>query len=267
MFQKSGPAQPVDDASPFEPPTATVTPGQLPDPDQFVRDVEPLLERQDLAGLIRLLGRSYTCGEISSLLAGPHADARKVAALALALVGDSEAVPVLARQLQDPDRTVNQMAEHALWSIWFRGGTREANDRLLAGVECVNNQRLEDAVKHLSAAIALCPAFAEAYHQRAIVHYLKERFDESLRDCRLAVELMPCHFGAWSAMGHCHALRGDLEAALGCYRKAASINTHLGCVRELIAELESNPAAVRDIEEWTEAWMPHRRGPGCPKPG
>jgi tetratricopeptide (TPR) repeat protein len=264
MFHKFGPEHPAH-VSPSRPPA--VSQADSLDPAQFVRDVEPLLERQDLPGLIRLLGRRYPCADICALLAGPDADARKVAALALALVGNAEAVPVLARHLKDPDPMVNQMAEHALWSIWFRGGTREANDRLLAGVECVNNQQLEDAVDHFCAAISLFPGFAEAYHQRAIVHYLRERLDESLRDCRLAVELMPCHFGAWSAMGHCHALRGDLEAALGCYRQAADINTHLGCIRELIAELESNPGAARDIEEWTEAWIPRRRAPGCRKPG
>src|SRR5687768_16960746 len=266
MFQKSGPEHSIS-ASQSGPPAATFSPERRLDPEQFVHDVEPLLQKQDLAGLIRLLGTRYACGEICSLLSGPNPDARKVAALALALVGDAEAVPVLAEHLRDPDPMVNQMAEHALWSIWFRGGTREANDRLLAGVEAVNNQQCEDALEHFSAAIALCPGFAEAYHQRAIVHYLRENLEESLRDFRLAVELAPCHFGAWSAMGHCHALRGELEAALSCYRRAASINAHLHCVQELIAELESNPSAVEDIEEWTEAWMPRRRGPGCPKPG
>ncbi len=235
------------------------------DPRQFVHDVEPLLARQDIPGLLRLLGSRYECRQISDLLSSPCEDARKVAALALALVGQPQAVPALASHLRDPDPMVNQMAEHALWSIWFRAGTPQANDALLRGSECLNNRELEQALAHFSAAVALCPDFAEAYNQRAIVHYLQERVDESLHDCRRAVELMPCHFGAWAGMGHCHTDRGELDAALNCYRRALSINSHLQCVGELVHELESRGES-EEIEEWTESWKP-RRSPGdCDEP-
>ena len=232
------------------------------DARQFVHDVEPLLARQDIGGLIRLLAR-YDCQQICALLSSPQDDARKVAALALALVGQEQAVPALAEHLRDADPMVNQMAEHALWSIWFRGGTREANDHLIRGSECLNSRDLDEAFEHFSAAIKLCPTFAEAYNQRATVHYLQERFEESLHDCRKAVELMPCHFGAWAGMGHCHAHRGELKAALSCYRRALAINTHLQCVGEMIHELETGDNSNDAIEEWSEAWSPRRSGRGC----
>jgi cytochrome c-type biogenesis protein CcmH/NrfG len=49
---------------------------------------------------------------------------------------------------------------------------------------------------------------------------------------------MPCHFGAWAGMGHCHAHVGRFKDALAAYRKALAINPHLECLTEACAELE-----------------------------
>ena len=214
-------------------------PKQLcPDPRRFVRDVQPVLESNDVQGLTALLGKRYTQEQICQLLADDNADARKLAALSLAMVGRLDCVRSLAEHLRDPDPMVNEMAEHALWSIWFRGGTPEANDHLLRGSQAINDQDVERAAEHFSAALELCPAFAEAYNQRAIACYLQEQFDDSLADCRRAAELMPQHFGAWAGMGHCYAHLGELEDALHCYRRALEINPHLDCVAEMVGELE-----------------------------
>ena len=132
---------------------------------------------------------------------------------------------------------VNQMAEHALWSIWFRCGTCEANHELCRGTRSVNHKEYEEAISRFTRAIEIDPTFAEAYNQRAIVKYLQERYDESLEDCVRAVERMPCHFGAWAGMGHCHAQQGRLSEALECYKKALSINPHLAGVRQMVREL------------------------------
>jgi len=50
--------------------------------------------------------------------------------------------------------------------------------------------------------------------QRAIVHYLSERFDESVEDCHRTVSRMPAHFGAWAGMGHCYAHLGKHVEAI-----------------------------------------------------
>ena len=236
-----------------------------PDPHRFVEDVEPLLAGQDTSGLMRLLKNRYSGPQICSLLNSPLVDARKLAALSLALVGGDDAIPALALHLRDAYPMVNEMAEHALWSIWFRGGTAEANALLLRGTECLNERRMDEALQHFTAAIGACGEFAEAYNQRGMVHYLQDRFDEALPDCRRAAELMPCHFGAWACRGHCHAHRREFEAALDCYRRALAINPHLSCVAEMVEALEARHASGQDVEDWTETWKPHHpRQPGDP---
>ena len=92
-------------------------------PDEFVAAVQPLLERKDMGGLLHLLKSRWTPEQIVDLLKCRHCDARKVAALALGLVGGQCCLKPLSEQLKDPDPVVNEMAEHALWSIWFRSGS------------------------------------------------------------------------------------------------------------------------------------------------
>jgi tetratricopeptide (TPR) repeat protein len=129
------------------------------------------------------------------------------------------------------------MAEHALWSIWFRCGTESANHELCRGTKAMNRRDWSVAISHFTRAIEIDPTFAEAYNQRAIVKYLQERFDESIQDCLRAVELMPCHFGAWAGMGHCHAHAGHLQEAVDSYDRALKINPHMECVMQMVSEL------------------------------
>jgi tetratricopeptide (TPR) repeat protein len=209
---------------------------------QFVSAVQPLLERKDLKGLHALLKSRWTKAELTSFLASRDDDVRKVAALALAYVGGKCCVEPIAQQLRHADPVVNQMAEHALWSIWFRCGTETANHELCKGTKALNRRDWTAAISHFTQAIEADPTFAEAYNQRAIVKYLQERFEESIQDCLRAVELMPCHFGAWAGMGHCHAHAGHLPEAVDCYDRALTINPHMECVSQMLSELRGKLA-------------------------
>lgn len=209
------------------------------DPVQFVSAVRPLIERQDMAGLLAELTDNWTCEQIATLLRIGDQDTRKVAALCLSLVGTRCAIDGIAEQLKDPDEMVNEMAEHALWSIWFRCGESQANTELCRGTQALNAREFPRAIEHFDRAIGLDDNFAEAHNQRAIANYLQERYEASARDCREAVKRMPCHFGAWAGMGHCFLHLGKLEKALRCYEQALSINPHLDCLRQTITEVKS----------------------------
>lgn len=200
--------------------------------------VRPCLESQDLSALIERVRSRWTTEQVQSLLSCRCHDTRKMALLTLSWVGKEECVNDLAEALRDQDPMINGMAEHALWSIWFRLGTDEANHELCKGSKALERQELDCAVKHFTRAAELDPTFAEAYNQRAIAHFVMERMDQSLKDCELATKLMPCHFGAHAGMGHCHLHRGELKQALESYEKALAINPHLECVAEAVDELK-----------------------------
>ncbi|MGH7179792.1 MAG: tetratricopeptide repeat protein, partial [Tepidisphaeraceae bacterium] len=219
-----------------------VSPPDHIDPGEFVSTVQPLLERRDLQSLYALLKGRWTAAQIVSLLSCRCCDARKVAALCLSLVGQSCCIPELAMRLCDSDPMVNQMAEHAMWSIWFRGGCPKANHELIRGAKAMERRDHEHAITHFDSAIEFSADFSEAYNQRAIARFLLERFKESLTDCRMVLELEPRHFGAWAGMGHNHAHLGDTKEAIRCYEQALSINPHMTGIEAAVKELRDHCA-------------------------
>ncbi len=138
---------------------------------------------------------------------------------------------------------VNQMAEHAIWSIWFRGGAEEANHQVCRGAKAIDRSEYDHAITHFNKALEISPHFPEAFNQRALAKYLLEQYEESLIDCKRAVELMPIHFGAWAGMGHCHAHLGHLPKAVESYEKALQINPHMSQIREAVQELKARIGA------------------------
>lgn len=208
------------------------------DTRQFIDLVQPALKAQNWDGLMTTLKSNWTSDQIMSLLECDDCDARKIAALAIGLIGQSCCLPELQRKLLDKDTMVVQMAEHAMWQIWFRGGgCEQANKYLARGAEALNRQSIDEAINFLDRAIAMSPDFAEAYNQRAIAHYLSERYEQSIADSEVVIKLMPLHFGAWSGLGHAHLAMGNLDEAEKAYRQALVLNPHLECIADLVQEL------------------------------
>jgi tetratricopeptide (TPR) repeat protein len=222
-------------------------------PAAFVSAVRPFLQAKDSAGLTTLLRARWSPEQICQLLESPDIDARKVAALCLGLVGGRKCIDRLCPRLSDPDPLVHQMAEHAMWSIWFRlGATPAANADLCRGAQALGRRDFDRAFTHFNAALTADPNFAEAYNQRAIAHYLRDEFAESIDDCRQTIRLMPCHFGALAGMGHCHLHLDQLNLALRSYRRALDVYPHLHDVRQAAAEIECRLATGHPSADATD---------------
>ncbi|HVS72948.1 MAG TPA: tetratricopeptide repeat protein [Phycisphaerae bacterium] len=214
-------------------------------PEDFLNSLQPSLAQGRLQEAIQAVRERWSCTQILGLLADKSADVRKVAALALALAGDKSAVGPLAVALHDPDGMVAQVAEHALWSIWFRLGKPRAVQLVKCGNTHMHHGNYECALEKFTHAIQEDPDFAEAYNQRAIAHYLSERFTESIADCRAVLARMPQHFGAMSELGHCYANLGQWREARQCYRLALAIYPRLegiqGSLEQIDQMLRDNP--------------------------
>jgi tetratricopeptide (TPR) repeat protein len=207
------------------------------EPASFVSRVRPLLETNNVSGLVETLHQNYSCGQIARLVNQCDCDARKVGLLCLAMVGGRDCIDTVVPQLANPDPVINQMAEHALWSIWFRLGTPQANAELGRGCRAMSARNLACAMEHFDRAIEFDRSFAEAYNQRAIARFLLDEFEESIADCRKAVRLMPSHFGALAGMGHCFLHLGQMSHALRAYERALAVNPHLSGVRATVDEI------------------------------
>jgi tetratricopeptide (TPR) repeat protein len=215
-------------------------------PVEFVAALRPYLQAQDLPGMVATIRGRWDYRQIADLFDCPNCDARKVAALAYGLVGGKCSLERLTPLLKDEDTVTAQMAEHAMWSVWFRLGTPEANHQVCRGSQALSRGDYDHAISHFTRAIALDPNFAEAYNQRGLAKFLQEQYDACIEDCRQAVRLMPSHFGALAGLGHCHAHEGRLVPALRCYEKALAINPRMDDVRQAVAVLRARLCPLDD---------------------
>ena len=221
-----------------EPPEKTAPPLTTINAEEFMTTLQPSLSEGRLEEALEFVRQRWTAPQIMELLKNRSGDVRKVAALALALVGDREAVKPLAVALHDRDTMVSQMAEHALWTLWFRLGKSRSVCLVKCGNTHMHHGNNECAIEKFSQAIQEDPDFAEAYNQRAIAYYLSERFMESIEDCKSALAKMPQHFGAMAGMGHCYSHLGQWREAKRCYRLALAIHPGLEGMEASLAQVE-----------------------------
>jgi tetratricopeptide (TPR) repeat protein len=90
----------------------------------------------------------------------------------------------------------------------------------------------------LTEVIQAAPEFAEGYNQRAIAYFMLEEWENSIDDCEEAIELNPCHFGAFAGMGHCYLRLGYLREAMDAYQQALKINPNLYAIVYTILQIQ-----------------------------
>lgn len=192
------------------------------------------LRRCDEAALLHRLQQHWPVERLLDLLGSDDDNVVKVAVTCLGLVGSASESARLAQLLHHDDSVVVSMADHALWQIWFRQGSASACRALCQAVELIEQDRHQAALTLLDTVISQCPTFAEAYHQRAIVLQLLERYHQAIADCRRAIGLDPTHFGARAIMGHALCQVGRYTQALQTYQAVLQIHPRMRNIRQSI---------------------------------
>ena len=201
--------------------------------DGYLRDQDIEKFRLDVAA-------RYTEGSLARLARSPSSKSRRAAVLALGLLGSFEANAAVARSLRDPDATVRNLANSALWAIWFRADSPENNATLEEVHDLINRRKFADAEDLATRLIDRAPKFAEAHNQRAIARFLRGRFAESLADCRRTLELNPYHIGALGGLGQCYLRLDRRDDALATYKRALKLQPFSEGLRETVAALEAD---------------------------
>lgn len=225
---------------PFPLPHSTI------DGQAFLRATLPALKSCNAAQLASAVLEKWTAGDVCRLLKHANVDVRRVATVTMGMIGNMSHVNCLTHALTDPDRQVNQMSEHALWSIWFRSGKPQAARPFREGLALLAADEYDQAIEKFHEAAAIDPSFAEAYNQCGIACYLAGHYDQAIKACRKAIQLVPTHFGAISGMGHCFAQLGELNLALRCYRRARRINPQLDGIADAINRLQTK---IKDMSD------------------
>ena len=197
-----------------------------------------MMRQSKLCAAVRLITDRWSIPEICSFAGAREPQTAALAIDALALCGNKSAIPTLEPLLRKPNPEIHRRSENALWSIWFRSGTPQAEGHLKCGSMHLQHENYLTAVNQFSLAIDADPTFSEALNQRAIAYYLSGRFESAIEDCLRVVALMPCHFGALAGMGHCHTQQANLPAARSAYCRALAIYPYMDGVRQSLADVE-----------------------------
>jgi tetratricopeptide (TPR) repeat protein len=216
------------------------------DGDTFLTIVRPALSRCDAPALAQAIKARWCTRDVLSMLHHDCIEVRRVATTALGLVGDQSCAGSLTRVLHDDDWQLNELAENALWSIWFRSGAPEATQPFCRGVSMMAKEKYADAIVCFDEATRVDGQFAEAYNQCAIAHFLLSQWRDSLNHSRRAIEIVPCHFGAFAGLGHVYVELGHLEKAVQAYRRAVRINPRMATIAHAIERLETTLRERRD---------------------
>ena len=199
---------------------------------------ETFLRDQDIESFHRsVLGR-YTEGTLIRLSRNGSTQARRAAVLALGLVGGFSANDAVARALRNPDPVVRNLAQNALWAIWFRADSPE-NNATLRQVRDFNGRELYREAQELATLLVeRAPGFAEAYNQKAIALFFQERYVESANECELALTRNPHHIGALAGLAQCYLRLDRRKDALATFRRALRVQPYSSELKQTVQMLE-----------------------------
>lgn len=178
----------------------------------------------------------YLEGTLLRLVRMGSVAGRRAAVFALGLLGSPAVNDRLAAALLDEDDEVARLASEALWTLWFRGETAEHSNELY---RILRLRDRHEALTALDELIRQAPRFAEAYNQRAILHFRLERYDRSAADCEAALRLNPYHFAAQAGLGQCLLRLRKQGIALRAFQAALRINPRLDGIAEMVRTLEN----------------------------
>ena len=181
---------------------------------------------------------SFTREQALKALDHPEAATRLGGIERLAAIGRMADADTLMRRLGDDDEDVRDAATSAIWQIWCRSGDAAIDKLFARGIEHMQRQAFDEALKVFDQIVQRKPAFAEGWNKRATLYFLLGEDEKSLRDCDEVLKRNPNHFGALSGAGEIHLRLGHLEQALGFFERALKVNPNLDGLRQVIPLIE-----------------------------
>jgi tetratricopeptide (TPR) repeat protein len=182
----------------------------------------------------QVLGREAALQALKS----PDVAERERGVVGLARNGRMADAPVLVAALRDPDESVREAAEQALWIVWSRSGNAQVDKLFAQGLEEMNGGRFDDGIATFTRVIELAPEFAEGWNKRATLYFITGEYRKSLADCDQVMKRNPAHFGALAGYGQIYLRLDDPERALEYFKRALAVNPNMGSVEAAVQVLE-----------------------------
>jgi len=136
-----------------------------------------------------------------------------------------------------------KIVENKIWKVWE---IHPSNDRkgyrltelLDQGTLLINRRELNKAYEIFTQIIVADPNWSEAWNKRALVLYLMKRYQSSLDDIKITLNLEPRHFGALSGQALNYIELNQYEKAIKSYKGAQKVYPIIDGAKKMIPQLQ-----------------------------
>ena len=133
---------------------------------------------------------------------------------------------------QTDDQTALANAEEKIWAIWYEHENQQAQEKLAAGSQAMNQNKFLEALLMFNELIKEFPDFAEGWNRRATLYYLMGDYIASTRDIEKTLALEPRHFGALSGLGQIYLAQNMYFDARSAFEEVLLILPNSAGVRQ-----------------------------------
>jgi len=137
----------------------------------------------------------------------------------------AEELPGLFEALVDAETPQNaRKLEREIWGHWLLGPDKTADQLMTQIQSALQLGRHDIGLLLCNQLVDAYPSYAEGWNKRATIHYLLNKFDESVADIQTTLDLEPRHFGALSGLGLILMSTGDAEGALLAFESVLALS-------------------------------------------
>ncbi|WP_428604378.1 tetratricopeptide repeat protein [Sedimenticola sp.] len=128
---------------------------------------------------------------------------------------------------QAPDESRAREIEQAIWKLWMKSGSAEIDKLMQQALEARRWGDYDKALGLLDRMIEMDPQYAEAWNQRATIHFLRDEYEPALADVARTLQLEPRHFGAMAGRGVIRLHQGKTALAIQSIKAAMDYHPFL----------------------------------------
>lgn len=115
---------------------------------------------------------------------------------------------------QAEDEVTARGIEQEIWKLWMVSGNPEIDELMRRAMEARRWGDYAKAFALLDQVTGIDPEYAEAWNQRATIHFLQDDYEQALADVARTLELEPRHFGALAGRGVIRLRQGKSALAI-----------------------------------------------------
>ena len=152
---------------------------------------------------------------------------------------DKEALlaELYAHLAKAPDAGQAAEISKTIEGLWLHSGSDTIGVLMRRGMQAVNEQRNDLALKMFDTVVELAPDYAEGWSRRAFVYYLQNDTEHAVGDLRRALALDPNHYKALDGLARILRESGQKKSALRAYQQLLRINPYAEGAKQAESEL------------------------------